>query len=616
MGEKKKAVAAASAAVPRIGAPPQQPERDARADASRPLDAVVSWPTSPDIAGALLASSVVHLLLLIPTLVTLQIYDRVLTSRSSETLLMLVAAAALSLAAWWMTDTARVRWHAARAAGMEARLTRTLVPLMLHVPASQAGATAQQLWRDMASLRGFAGGPALLAAIDLPWCLIYLLVIAAFHPLLGAVALAGMLMLIGLAWLTEWRLRGTVASAERAQMHARRRTSEIAAFAEVLQAHGRQDQVGAALGAIKGDASSAQLAADLPGHSLKGWGKLLRQVLQLAMLATGAWLVLHDQATGGVMIAGSILLGKALMPLEVLIGSWKQQLEARKALTRLRHALAAQAHAAGLLPETALPPSRGELRVVHLGVKPSPDDASILHNLNFELPAGALLAVLGGSGGGKSTLARVLAGVQAPTQGEVALDGAALHQYSPQARGQATGYLPQDVLLHSGSVAHNIARLWQPPEPLEPEQSEAVIKAAQRAGAHELITALPKGYDTLLGHDEGAQALSGGQRQRIALARAIYATPGAREPSLVVLDEPNSHLDADGEAALERCLHGLHRQGTTVVVITYRPHLIALASHVLVLGQGTVEQFGPREQVRQWMVKRNQALLAKQGGRA
>ena len=587
-----------------------------RADPSRPLDLVVSWPTSPDIGAALFASAVVHLLLLIPTLVTLQIYDRVLTSRSSETLLMLLSAAVLSLAAWWIADTSRVRWHAARAARMEARLARALVPLMLHVPASQADATARQLWRDMASLQKFMGGPAMLAAIDLPWSLVYLLLIAAFHPLLGTVALAGMLMLIGLAWLTEWRLRGAVASAEEAHVQAQRRTSEIAAFAEVVQAHGQQDQVGAALVAIKDDASSAQLAADLPGHSLKGWGKLLRQVLQLAMLATGAWLVLQGHATGGVMIAGSILLGKALMPLEVLIGGWKQQLEARKALIRLRNALALKAHAGRLLPETVLPPGKGELRLVHVGVRPSPTHAGILHNLSFTLPAGALLAVLGDSGSGKSTLARVLAGVQAPTHGEVALDGAALHQYSPQARGRATGYLPQDVQLHSGSVAHNIARLWQPTEPLTVEQSDAVVEAAQRAGAHGLIIALPRGYDTLLGSEPGAQVLSGGQRQRIALARAIYATPGAGAPRLVVLDEPNSHLDVEGEDALERCLHGLRQQGSTVVVITHRPHVIALASHVLVLGQGMVEQFGPREQVRRWMIERNRSMLAKQAARA
>ena len=475
---------------------------------------------------------------------------------------------------------------------------------------------AQQLFRDIGTLRAFVGGPALLALIDLPWCAVYLLVLTAFHPLLGAVALAGMLILVGLAWLTEWRLRGAVASAEQAHMQAQRMSSEVAVFADVLQAHGQQHQVGDALIAIKDEASIARLATDLPGHGLKGLGKLARQVLQIAMLATGAWLVLQGQATGGVMIAGSILLGKALAPLEMLIGGWKQQLEAREALARLRSALASESRAASRLPETILPPTQGQLNLSHLGVRPSPGDAAILHNVSFDLPAGAMLAVLGSSGSGKSTLARVLAGVQPPTQGEVALDRAALHQYGAQARGQSTGFLPQDVLLHSGTVAHNIARMWRPTEKLTQDQSDAVVLAAQRAGAHELITSLPKGYDTLLGHEPGAHILSGGQRQRIALARAIYATPGVGEPSLIVLDEPNSQLDSEGEAALERCLHGLRERGRTVVVVTHRPHLIGLASHVLVLAQGVVEQFGPREQVRQWMVKRNQALMANRAARA
>lgn len=571
---------------------------------------ILAWPSSAEWTGAFLAGTIVHLLLLIPTLITLQIYDRVLSSRSTATLLMLLAAAALSLAAWWAVDSARVRWHAARAAGMEDQLTRTLMPLTLHVPSALAGSVAQQLFRDIGTLRAFVGGPALIALVDLPWCGVYLLVLAAFHPLLGAVALAGMLILIGLAWLTEWRLRSAVGAAEQAHMRAHHMSSEVASFTDVLHAHGQQHQVGDSLLAIKVEASIARMAADLPGHGLKGLGKLARQVLQIAMLAMGAWLVLQGKATGGVMIAGSILLGKALAPLEILIGGWKQQLEAREALVRLRHALASESRAAGRLPETILPPTKGELSVTHLGVRPSPSDAAILHNVSFELPAGAMLTVLGGSGSGKSTLARVLAGVQPATHGEVALDSAALHQYGAKARGQSTGFLPQDVLLHSGTVAHNIARLWRPTEMLTQDQSDAVVLAAQRAGAHELITALPKGYDTLLGQEPGAHVLSGGQRQRIALARAIYATPGVGEPSLIVLDEPNSQLDAEGEAALERCLHGLRERRRTAVVITHRPHLIGLASHVLMLAQGTVEQFGPREQVREWIVKRNQARMA------
>jgi ATP-binding cassette subfamily C exporter for protease/lipase len=576
---------------------------------------LVPWASSGGAGAAFLASSVTHLLLLIPTLVTLQIYDRVLSSRRGETLAMLLVATALSLAAWWTVETARACWYAARAAELEQQLARELTPLMRDAPAAMAA----QIWRDLAVWRGYLGGPALIAVTDLPWTLVYLLVIAAFHPLLGLVALIGIAVLVVLAWLTERRLQQPAATAEQTQAEAQRHAAEIATFREVLQAHGQQDQVAGALQAMMVGAARARLGVELPGHSLKTWGKLLRQILQFAMLAAGAWLVLQGQATGGVMIAGSILLGKALMPLEILIGSWKHLLEARKAAARLSHAAVTQQRLERMRPETALPACKGHIRVTHLGVRPAPGEPAILHNLNFELPAGAMLAVLGDSGSGKSTLARVLAGVQAPTQGEVALDGASLQQYSAAARGQATGYLPQDVLLHSGSIAHNIARLWQSGAPLTEAQSRAVVKAARRAGAHELITALPKGYDTRLGQDAGAQPLSGGQRQRIALARALYATPGTPTapaadtehdvPRVIVLDEPNSQLDADGDAALERCLHGLRRQGATVIAVTHRPHLITLASHVLLLRRGTVEQFGPREEVRRWIAQRNRSAL-------
>ncbi|MET3495110.1 type I secretion system permease/ATPase [Variovorax boronicumulans] len=577
---------------------------------------LVPWSSLGEMGLVFLASSIVHLLLLIPTLVTLQIYDRVLSSRRSETLLMLLAAATLALAAWWVVEVAREHWFAARATEREERLAAELTPLLLDAPAYSFGHRAQQVWRDLAVWRSYLGGPALIAFSDLPWSLIYLLVITAFHPLLGGVALVGVLVLVGLAWLTEWRLREATAMAEQAQALSHARGGEITAFVEVLHAHGQQDQVTRALTALQNGAQRARLRAELPGHSLKTLGKLIRQALQFAMLTTGAWLVLQGQATGGVMIAGSILLGKTLMPMEILIGSWKPWLEARKAAARLQQALSGQdGHTAcaprSARPETALPTCQGRLRVTGLGVRSTAGGAAVLHNLNFELPAGAMLAILGESGSGKSTLARILAGVMPSTQGEVALDGAALRQYSAQARGQATGYLPQDVLLHSGSIAHNIARQWQSTEPLTPAQSQAVVLAARRAGAHDLITALPAGYDMPLGMEAGAQILSGGQRQRIALARALYATPGGRldVPRLIVLDEPNSQLDADGDAALERCLHGLRELGATVVAVTHRPHLITLASHVLLLRNGVAEKFGPREEVRQWIAHHNQQAL-------
>ncbi|MGF6528373.1 PrtD family type I secretion system ABC transporter [Variovorax sp. PvP013] len=580
-----------------------------------PTALLVPWSSSRDAGAAFLASSASNLLLLIPTLVTLQIYDRVLGSRRGETLLMLLAAAMLSLAAWWMVETARLRWYAARATGLEQRMVVDLTPFLLDAPASAIDTLSPQTWRDLAVWRAYLGGPASIAVADLPWTPVYLLVIAAFHPLLGGVALTGILGLVALAWLTEQRLDEPGKAAEQAQGQAQRHAGEIAAFAEVINAHGQQSQVGGALGTLMADAARARLDAELPGHSLRTWGKLVRQVLQFAMLGTGAWLVLQGQATGGVMIAGSLLLGKALMPLEILIGGWKQGLQARQAAGRLSRLLTAKRHADRSRPETVLPAPRGHLQATRLGVRLAPGEAALLHDLSFELPAGAMLAVIGDSGSGKSTLARVLAGILLPTHGDVVLDGAALQQYGAQARGQATGYLPQEVLLHGGSIAHNIARLWQSPEPLTEAQSRAVVQAARRAGAHDLITALPRGYDTRLGREPGAVPLSGGQRQRIALARALYATPGAGlgAPRLIVLDEPDSQLDAQGDAALERCLHGLRGLGSTVVAVTHRAHLIALASHVLLLRGGTVERFGPRDEVRRWIAQRNQAAPKARG---
>jgi PrtD family type I secretion system ABC transporter len=582
----------------------------------RPRVAVlVPWYSLRETASTFLAGSVAHLLLLVPTLVTLQIYDRVLSSRRIETLWMLITAAALALASWWLAETAREHWHAARASEREHELASGLMPLMLDAPAHLFGTLAQQVWRDLAVWRSYLGSPAPIAFADLPWSLIYLLVITAFHPLLGGVAVIGMIALVGLACLTEWRLRDATAMAEKAQGICQSRVGEVAAFVEVLHAHGQQAQVAGALKALRSEASLLRLKVESSSHSLKTFGKLIRQALQFAMLGTGAWLVLQGQATAGVMIAGSILLGKALMPLEMLIGSWKLWLEARKAFERLQQLLGAQDRnrldPARLQPETVLPACKGQLRATHLGLRSATHRVPVLHDLNFDLPSGAMLAVLGESGSGKTTLARILAGVLPPTQGQVAMDGAALSQYGAQARGQATGYVPQDVLLHGGSVAHNIARQWHATKPLTDEQSQAVIQAARRAGAHELIAAMPHGYDTLLGADLAAHALSGGQRQRIALSRALYATPssGMDVPRLIVLDEPNSQLDADGDAALERCLRGLRQLGSTVVVVTHRPHLIALATHVLLLRNGMVERFGPREDVRQWIAHRNQQAL-------
>lgn len=550
------------------------------------------------------ASSATHFLLLVPTLVTLQIFDRVLSGRNVATLAMLLLASVLALIAWGLVEAARSRHQAALATSWEGVITEQLSSRILRAHLHGASADAQRIWIDIDTVRGFVGGPAGASLIDLPWSIVYLLVIFAFHPLLGLVALGGIIVLAALAWFTEWRLRNLVSSSESAQAFSNYQVAELTNFTEVFQAHGQFGQAKRSLLDIKGGTSQKRLAAEQPGHNLKTIGKLLRQILQLMILAVGAWLVIKNQATAGVMIAGSILLGKALSPLEILIGSWKYVLEARKANARLEHALEGQARVEALIPNTTLPRPCGALQAEQLMVNAAGSDAAILKSINFNLPVGAMLIVLGPSGSGKSTLARVLAGVVAPNRGVVALDGAALLQYAETIRGPATGYLPQDVQLHSGSIAHNIARQWGSKDALSEEDNEHVIAAAKLAGAHELITNLPKGYDTMLGGGPEAYTLSGGERQRIGLARAVFGSP-----SLVILDEPNSQLDAEGEATLEGCLRALREKQITVVAVTHRPHLIELSSHILVLREGRVEQFGQREQVRQWMIQLNQVAM-------
>jgi PrtD family type I secretion system ABC transporter len=568
---------------------------------------------------AFFSSTCAHALLLIPTLITLQIYDRVLSSRKAETLAMLLVAAALALAAWWAVEGARSRWFAAQAAAHEDALSTQLGALAQRLQLERNPKANAQLWHDMSTARSLLGGPVAMAVVDSPWALVYMLIITAFHPLLGAVALLGIVLLALLAWFTDHQLKAAVGSAELAQASAVSASSETAQFAEIAQAHGQAAQVAAAQAAMRAQANAQRLAAELPSHGLKTLGKLARQVLQIAMLAVGALLVMSGQATGGVMIAGSILLGKALMPLEVLIGSFKQIVQGRDAFARLKQAQAKAAELASSAPHTGLPEPAGALRIEALTVnRPSNQStagsqantaAPVLHNIHLALPAGAMLAVLGASGSGKTTLARALVGAQALSSGQISLDGAALAQYHDAVRGQFTGYLPQDLQLHSGRVADTIARRWLPQglamqDAPEPDNSQAVIAAAKLAGAHELITSLPQGYDTRIGHEAGAVPLSGGQRQRVALARAVYGMP-----RLVVLDEPNSQLDAEGELALEQCLRALAAAGCTVMAITHRPHLVELASHVLLLRGGVVDQFGPKEQVRQWMAQRNQLAM-------
>ena len=528
-----------------------------------------------------LFSLAINLLLLVSPLYMLQVFDRVLTSRSQETLLVLTLATVAALAAMAILDLLRARLLAA--AGMA--LDRLLGPRVIDGLLAQGarGAAAEQVngMRDAHALRAFLTGSGVLALFDAPWLPVFLLIICAFHPLLGAMALAGAVLMLGLAVLNERLSRGPL---ERAQAEGRRAARFIdtgTRNAEVIAALGMLPDVTARWTWLNDAVLREQVRASAVSSRFSSLTKLARQMIQIAMLAGGAFLVIDQQVTAGIMIASTILLGRALAPVELLVASWRSLAEARSAFGRLARLLDAQTRE----PTTELPAPQGRIEVERAVFAVQKADRPILRGISFSLAAGESLGIIGPSASGKSTLARLLAGVWRPGAGSVRLDGAELASWPRERLGPHIGYLPQDLELFPGTVSENIARLGEP-------QPAQVIRAAQRAGVHELILRLPKGYDTEVGNG----VLSPGQRQRIALARALYGTEGV-SPRVVILDEPNSNLDDDGHRALERAMRLLKEEGVTLVVIAHRPSLLVSMDKLLVLREGAIEAFGPRQEV-------------------
>ena len=527
----------------------------------------------PLFAYAALFSLAINALLLVPPLYMLQVFDRVLASRSGETLAVLSAAAVVALLVMALLDVLRARLLAAAGVALDRRLGPRVIDGLLVHTAKLSGATYLNGLRDVNTLRGFLGGTGLMTLFDAPWLPFFLLVIFLFHPLLGAVALAGAVVMIMLAWLNEKLTREPL---ERAQVEARRAARFIDANvrnAEVVTALGMLPAVTRRWARLNDTALLEQMRASRVGGTFSGSTKFARQFIQLAMLAAGAYLVVAQDVTAGVMIAATILLGRALAPVETLVAGWRSLVEARSAWRRLDELLKATPQAA---PHTELPVPKGKVEAekVVFGFRDKP----VVRGVSFALQPGEALALVGPSASGKSTLARLIVGVWKPVAGVVRLDGADVAAWPREGLGPHIGYLPQDVELFGGTVAENIARLG------EPDAAE-VIRAAQRAHVHDLVVRLPKGYDTEIG--ESGQVLSPGQRQRIALARALYGNP-----RLVVLDEPNANLDHEGEDALVRALAVLKADGVTVVIIAHRPSLLRGVDKMLVLREGAVERFG------------------------
>jgi PrtD family type I secretion system ABC transporter len=534
----------------------------------------------PCFVWAALFSVAVNLLLLVPALYMLQLFDRVVTSRSVETLLLLTLAALLALVMMSALDALRARLLAAAATALDRRLGPRVLDGLVAQTARVTGADYVNGLRDTNTLRAFLLGPGILGLFDAPWLPFFLLVVFLMHPFLGVVGLLGAAAMLLVAVFNE---RFTRQPLERVQAESRRVSRFVDAGlrnAEVIAALGMLPAFVRRWGAQNERMLREQSAASGLGSAFSALTKLARQLVQVAMLAAGAWLVVEQQVTAGIMMASSILLGRALAPVEMLVGNWRTLVEVRSAWRRLGQLLAANPQAGAA---TELPAPKGALSVERVVFTLRPGDKPILRGVSFALEPGESLGLIGPSGAGKSTLARLVVGVWQAQAGVVRLDGANVATWPRERLGPQIGYLPQDVELFAGTVAENIARLSE-------VDSAAVMRAAQRAGVHDLVLRLPKGYDTDVG--EAGAALSPGQRQRIGLARALYG-----EPRLVVLDEPNANLDAEGDEALVRALRDLKQAGATTIVIAHRPSLLGGVDRLLVLREGAVELFGPRAEI-------------------
>ena len=525
-------------------------------------------------------SLVINLLLLVPPLYMLQVFDRVIASRSEETLLLLTMAAVAALFVMALLEVLRARLLVGAGIALDRKLGPQVLDGLLQHTSRLSGADYLNGLRDVNTLRGFFVGTGIFAVFDAPWLPIFLLIIFLFHPVLGAVAVGGALLMVALAVANERLSRKPL---ERVQGEAKRagRFIDVSVRnAEVVSALGMLPAVTRRWARMNDGVLREQMEASAVGGTFSGLTKFSRQLIQMAMLGAGAWLVIAQDVTPGVMMAATIILGRALAPVETLVASWRNLVEAKGAWRRLDQLLESAPPAQS---GTELPAPAGELVLERVTFSLRGSDRPIIRGVSLRLAPGEALGMVGPSASGKSTLARLMVGVWRPVSGAVRLDGADVSTWPREQLGPHVGYLPQDVELFAGTVAENIGRLG------EPDAAE-VIRAAQRAHVHELILRLPKGYDSDIG--DAGQSLSPGQRQRIALARALYG-----RPRVVVLDEPNANLDNDGDEALIRTLRVLKEEGATVVVIAHRPSLIAGVDKILVLREGAAEMFGPRAEV-------------------
>jgi len=540
----------------------------------------------------------VNLLLLTGPIFMLQVYDRVLGSRSVPTLLALFILMTFLFLMMGVLDHVRGRIMARVGARFQDRLDRRVFAAAMRrlaiAPNDPMAANAQ---RDLESIQRLLSSPVLLAICDIPWTPLFIGAIFIFHPWLGYLALGGGVALILVTVLNQTATRIPMLDANRTTLMAERYGEQIKTEAELVQSLGMRNASFDRWQVARGSALVQTIAVSDKSGAYSTLSKILRQFLQSAMLGLAAWLVLRGELSSGAMIAASILMGRALAPIEQSIGQWALVQRAQEGWGRLADLLSS------VPPEpqrTALPKPRAILEAQQITVVPPGEQQASLRMVTFRLEPGQALGVIGPSGAGKSTLARTLTGVWRAAGGKVRLDGATLDQYEPDVLGSYIGYLPQRVTLFDGTIADNIARLQPKPD------DAMVVDAAQKADAHEMILKLPEGYNTRV--SAIGTRLSGGQIQRIGLARALYG-----DPVILVLDEPNSNLDNDGSTALNAAIRRMKSEGKSILIMAHRPAAIQECEMLLVLEDGARKAFGPRDQVLREMVKNHTEIIKSSG---
>ena len=545
-----------------------------------------------------LFSVFVNLLQLSGSLYMLQVYDRVLGSRSEATLVALSVLVTFLFLAMGILDNARARVMARIGARMQDRLDRRVFSAAMRRLTLQPNEpTAIAAQRDLEAIQRLWASPVLLALFDLPWIPVFVGAIFIFHPYLGLLAVAGGVVLVIVTVLNQRMTLAPLTRTNNLTMAAERMSDLIKGESETVQAMGMTGAAFDRWQKARGAALTASIGAgDLAG-TFGGISKTFRLFLQSAMLGLGAYLVLQNELSSGAMIAGSILMGRALQPIEQVVGQWALVTRAQEAWGRLSDLLTK-------VPEeparTALPHPKAVLEAQNLTVIPPGESQAVLRAINFRLEPGQALGVIGPSGAGKSSLARALIGVWKPAGGKVRLDGATLDQYDPDVLGGYIGYLPQRITLFDGTIAENIARLQANADPAK------IVDAAKRAAAHDMIIKLPEGYDTRISQIGGR--LSGGQIQRVGLARALYGNP-----VILVLDEPNSNLDNDGTVALNTAIRTTKEAGGAILIMAHRPAAIQECDLLLVLEDGMRRAFGPRDAVLREMVKNHNEITKPTG---